>query len=345
MKTLMKALVKAKAEKGIWMADVPLPAVGHNEVLIKIKKTAICGTDNHIYQWDSWAQNRIRVPLVIGHEFVGEIVEIGEHVKGLKVGDRVSGEGHIACRHCRPCRTGHAHLCRGDEALGSTRPGCFAEYVSIPAENACIVPATISDSTAAILDPFGNATHTALTYDLVGEDVIITGAGPVGLMAAAIARHVGARYVVITDVNEYRLSLAKKMGVTLALNPKDKNLQEVMNDLGMKEGFDVGLEMSGNAQAFQTMLTSMNHAGKVALLGFLPDSTTINWSSLILKGLEMKGIYGRKMFETWYKMISLLQTGLDLSPVITHELAIEHYQEGFEIMASGQSGKVILDWA
>jgi len=345
MKTLMKALVKSKPEKGIWMADVPLPTVGHNDVLIKIKKTAICGTDNHYYQWDTWAQSRIRLPLVIGHEFVGEIVEVGEHVKGLKLGDRVSGEGHISCRFCRPCRTGYAHLCRVDEAIGSTRAGCFAEYLAIPAENAVIVPDSISDSLAAILDPFGNAAHTALTYDLVGEDVIITGAGPVGLMAAALARHVGARHVVITDVNEYRLSLARKLGVTLALNPKDRSLQAVMKDLGMKEGFDVGLEMSGNAQAFQNMLASMNHAGKVALLGFLPDSTTIPWSSFILRGLELRGIYGRKMFATWYKMISLLQTGLDLSSVITHELPIDRFQEGFEVMGSGQSGKVILDWS
>jgi threonine 3-dehydrogenase len=345
MKALMKALIKAKPEKGIWMAEVPLPVLGHNDVLIKIKKTAICGTDIHIYQWDSWAQHNIPVPLVIGHEFVGEVIEIGEHVKGLKPGDRVSGEGHIACRHCRPCRTGLAHLCRGNEAVGVTRAGCFAEYVAIPAENACLIPDTISDSTAAILDPFGNATHTALSYDLVGEDVLITGAGPVGIMAAAIARQVGARHIVITDINEYRLSLAKKMGATLALDPRDKTLQEVMVSLGMKEGFDVGLEMSGNTQAFQNMLTSMNHGGKIALLGFLPENTTINWSSVIMKGLQLKGIYGRKMFETWYKMISLLQTGLDLSPVITHELSIDRFQEGFEIMSSGQSGKIILDWA
>ncbi len=345
MKTLMKALVKAKAEKGIWLADVPLPVVGPNEVLIKIKKTAICGTDIHIYQWDSWAQSHIPVPLVIGHEFVGEVVEIGGQVKGVKPGDRVSGEGHIACRHCRPCRTGHAHLCRINEAVGVTRSGCFAEYVAIPAENACVLPSSISDSTAAILDPFGNATHTALTYELVGEDVLITGAGPVGLMAAAIARHVGARYIVITDINEYRLSLAKKIGATLALHPKDKTLQEVMKDLGMREGFDVGLEMSGNMQAFQNMLSSMNHAGKIALLGFLPENTTINWSTVIMKGLQLNGIYGRKMFETWYKMISMLQTGLDLSPVITHELPMERYQDAFEIMSSGQSGKVILDWS
>lgn len=344
MKPLMKALVKSKAEKGLWMKEVPLPTLGYNEVLIKIKKTAICGTDIHIYQWDSWAQNNIPVPLVIGHEFVGEIVAIGEQVKGVQLGDRVSGEGHIACRHCRPCRTGYAHLCRINEAVGVTRSGCFAEYVAIPAENACVLPSSISDSTAAILDPFGNATHTALSYELVGEDVLITGAGPIGLMAAAIAQHVGARHVVITDVNPYRLSLAKKMGVTLALHPNDQTLQEVMKSLGMKEGFDIGLEMSGNTQAFQNMLASMNHAGKIALLGFLPENTTINWSTIIMKGLQLRGIYGRKMFETWYKMISLLQTGLDLSPVITHELPIDRYQEGFEIMSSGQSGKIILDW-
>ncbi len=344
MKTLMKALVKSKAEKGIWMSDQPLPKVGHNDVLIKIKKTAICGTDNHIYQWDTWAQNRVPVPQIIGHEFVGEIIEIGEHVKGLKIGDRVSGEGHIACRHCRPCRTGHAHLCRGDEALGTTRTGCFAEYLCIPAENACVLPDSISDSTAAVLDPFGNATHTALTYDLVAEDVLITGAGPVGLMAALVARHAGARKIIITDLNEYRLSLARKMDVSLTLNPKDKSLKAVMKDLGMKEGFDVGLEMSGSPEAFQDMLAAMSNAGKIALLGFLPDSTTISWNSFILKGLELKGIYGRKMYSTWYKMISLLQSGLDLSPVITHELPIDRYQEAFEIMASGESGKVILDW-
>jgi len=343
MKT-MKALIKSKPEKGIWMEEVPLPIIGPHEVLIKIKKTAICGTDIHHYQRDRWSQQNLILPMVIGHEFVGEVVEIGSQVKGLKPGDRVSGEGHIACKNCRPCRTGYAHLCRSNEALGLTRTGSFAEYVSIPAENACLVPASIPDSIAAILDPFGNAAHTALSYELVGEDILITGAGPVGLMAAALARHVGARYVVITDINEYRLKLAKKMGATLALNPNDKTLQEVMKDLGMKEGFDIGLEMSGNAQAFQKMLASMNHAGKIALLGFLPESTTINWDSIILKGLQLKGIYGRKMFETWYKMISLLQTGLDLSPVITHELPIDRYQEGFEIMASGQSGKVILDW-
>ncbi len=344
MKATMKALVKSKPEKGIWMEDVPLPTIKAHEVLIKIRKTAICGTDIHNYQWDRWAQQNLRLPIVIGHEFVGEIVEIGKEVKGLQPGDRVSGEGHIACKRCRPCRTGFAHICRNNEALGMTRTGSFAEYLALPEENACLLPASISDSLAAILDPFGNAVHTALSYELVGEDVLITGAGPVGLMAAALARHVGARFVVITDINPYRLQLAKKMGATLALHPADQSLQAVMKDLGMKEGFDIGLEMSGNAEAFQGMLASMNHAGKIALLGFLPESTRINWDVVILKGLQLKGIYGRKMYETWYKTISLLQSGLDLSPVITHELPIERYQEGFEIMASGQSGKVILAW-
>lgn len=341
----MKALIKLKNEAGIWMSQAPMPVLGHNDVLIKIKKTAICGTDIHIYQWDSWAEQNIPIPLVIGHEFVGEIVEIGEHVKGLKVGDRVSGEGHIACGHCRPCRARRAHLCRRNESVGVTRAGCFAEYIAIPAGNAYPIPETISDSIAAILDPFGNAAHTALSYDLVGEDVLITGAGPVGLMAAAIARRVGARHVVIVDINDYRLNLAKKLGASLVVNPKEVTLAEVMKTLGMKEGFDVGLEMSGNPQAFQNMLSTMNHAGKIALLGFLPENTNINWSSIIMKGLQIKGIYGREMFETWYKMISLLQTGLDIFPVITHEFPIDDYQKAFEIMASGQSGKIILDWA
>jgi len=341
----MKALVKAKAEPGIWMSEVPRPTVGHNDVLIKIKKTAICGTDVHIYHWDQWAQHHIPVPLVIGHEFVGEIAELGEHVKGFKVGDRVSGEGHIACGLCRPCRAWRAHICRNNESVGVTRAGCFAEYVVIPSSNAYPLPDTIPDRIAAILDPFGNATHTALSYDLVGEDVLITGAGPVGLMAVTLARRVGARYVVITDINEYRLGLARKMGATLAINPQKTNLQEVMHQLGMKEGFDVGLEMSGNAQAFQAMLVSMAHAGKIALLGFLPENTSINWSAVIMKGLQIKGVYGREMFETWYKMTCLLQSGLDISPVITHEFPIDRFQEAFEVMASGQSGKVILNWA
>lgn len=341
----MKALVKAKAEPGIWLSDVPLPTVGHNDVLIKIKKTAICGTDIHIYQWDEWAQKNIPVPLVIGHEFVGEIAEVGEHVKGLKVGDRVSGEGHIACGHCRPCRAHRAHLCRRNESVGVTRNGCFAEYLCIPAENVYPLPDSLPDSVAAILDPLGNAAHTALSFDLVGEDVLITGAGPVGLMAASIARRVGARHVVISDVNEHRLALASKMGVTLAINPKETSLPEVMKQLNMREGFDVGMEMSGNAGAFQAMIESMNHTGKIALLGFLPESTLINWSSVIMKGLQIKGIYGREMFETWYKMVSLLTSGLDVTPVITHEMKASQYQEAFEIMASGKSGKIVLDWS
>lgn len=341
----MKALIKAKAEPGIWLSEVPLPTVGHNDVLIKIKKTAICGTDLHIYQWDDWAQRNIPVPLVIGHEFMGEIVTVGEHVTGLKPGDRVSGEGHIACGHCRPCRAHRAHLCRQNSAVGVTRAGCFAEYLSIPAENAYPIPIAITDNIAAILDPLGNAAHTALSFDLVGEDVLITGAGPVGLMASVIAHRVGARHVVITDVNEYRLRLATQLhATTIAVNPQETNLQQLMHHLQMKEGFDVGLEMSGHATAFQQMLTSMNHAGKIALLGFLPEDTTINWNSFIMKGLQIKGIYGREMFETWYKMISLLQSGLDITAVITHELPMDRYQEAFDIMASGKSGKIILDW-
>lgn len=342
----MKALVKAKPETGIWMEEVPMPVVGPNDVLIKIKKTAICGTDVHIYKWDEWAKEHIKPPMVVGHEFVGEIVEIGKEVKTyFNIGDRVSGEGHIACGHCRNCRAGRSHLCRINVSVGVTRQGCFAEYLSIPATNAYPIPDTVSDSVASILDPFGNATHTALSFDLVGEDVLITGAGPVGIMAAAIARHVGARYVVVTDVNDYRLALAQKMGATLAVNPKQLSLDQVMTKLGMKEGFDVGLEMSGNAQAFNDMIAHMNHAGKVGLLGFLPHNTGIDWSKVIMKGLIIKGIYGREMYDTWYKMITMLQSGLQINPVITHEFAIHDYQQAFDTMLSGQSGKVVMNWA
>lgn len=341
----MKALVKAKPEVGIWMEDVSVPVMGANEVLIKIKKTAICGTDIHIYNWDEWAQKHIKVPLIAGHEFVGEVVDIGKEVSTyFKIGDRVSGEGHIACAHCRNCRSGRSHLCRGNISVGVTRNGCFAEYLSLPAANAYPLPNTVSDSQASILDPFGNAAHTALSCDLVGEDVLITGAGPVGIMAAAIARHVGARYVVVTDVNEYRLKLAEKMGVTLAVHPGKTTLQQVMDQLHMKEGFDVGLEMSGNALAFNDMIKYMNHSGKIALLGFLPHNTGIDWSQVIMKGLTIKGIYGREMFETWYKMIAMLQSGLNIAPVITHEFSIHDYQKAFETMRSGQSGKVIMNW-
>lgn len=340
----MKALVKAKPELGLWMQDVPMPEVNSQEVLIKIKKTAICGTDLHYYQWDKWAQHRISLPLIIGHEFVGEIVEIGKEVKGLKVGDRVSGEGHIVCGFCRNCRSGRSHICRKDISLGSTRQGAFADYLSLPAVNAYRIPQDISDSTAAVLDPLGNSTHTALSFNLVGEDVLITGAGPVGAMAVTVARFAGARHIVITDVNEYRLEIAKKMGATLAINANNTSLKEVMDTLDMKEGFDVGLEMSGHPQAFNQMLKHMNHGGKVALLGFLPQETQIDWNNIILKGLFIKGIYGREMFDTWYKMISMLQSGLDISPIITHEMPADKYREAFEMMSSGKTGKIILNW-
>lgn len=342
----MKALVKTKAETGIWMQDVAKPSVGPNDVLIKIKKTAICGTDIHIYNWDEWAQEHIQPPLVAGHEFMGEVVELGSEVKShFKIGDRVSGEGHIACMHCRNCRAGRAHLCRSNISVGVTRNGAFAEYLSIPAVNAYPLPDNIPDNYAAILDPFGNATHTALSFDLVGEDVLITGAGPVGIMAAAVAKHAGARHVVVTEINPYRLSLAKKMGATCAVNTSKKSLDKVMKELGMKEGFDIGLEMSGNATAFNDMINHMNHAGKISLLGFLPKNTGINWNLLIMKGITIKGIYGREMFDTWYKMVSMIQSGLKLDPVITHEFSVDDFQEGFDLMRSGKTGKVILNWA
>src|SRR5579872_5644879 len=340
----MKALTKIKPERGIWLTDVDMPQMGHNDVLIKVKKTAICGTDIHIYNWDAWAQQTIPVPLTIGHEFVGEIVDVGSDVKERKPGDRVSGEGHIACGFCRNCRAGRRHVCRKNVSVGVTRNGCFAEYVVIPAVNAYPIPSDILDNQAAILDPFGNAAHTALSFDLVGEDVLITGAGPVGIMAVAVARHAGARHIVITDINEYRLSIAKKMGASLALNSQKTTLKEAMNTLGMREGFDVGLEMSGNPQAFDDMLIHMNYAGKVALLGFLPRETQIEWNNIIMKGLLIKGIYGREMFETWYKMICMLQSGLDISTVITHQFHVNDYEKAFETMRSGQSGKVIMSW-
>jgi threonine 3-dehydrogenase len=326
------------------MIDAPMPTVGHNDVLIKVKKTAICGTDMHIYNWDTWATQHIPVPLITGHEFVGNIVDIGQEVTGLQIGMRVAGEGHIACGFCRSCRAGRRHLCRKNESVGVTRSGCFAEYIAIPAVNVYPIPKSITDDQAAILDPLGNAAHTALSFDLVGEDVLITGAGPVGIMAAAIARHVGARHVVITDINPYRLELAKKIDVSLAINTTQHTLSEAMTLLNMREGFDVGLEMSGNAMAFNGMLNHMNHAGKIALLGFLPQETQIDWSNIIMKGLHVKGIYGREMFETWYKMICMLQSGLDISPVITHQFKIDDYEQAFAVMNTGQSGKVILNW-
>lgn len=341
----MKALVKAKPEKGIWLQDIPEPVIGHNDVLIKIKKTAICGTDLHIYNWDQWAQRTIPVPMAIGHEFVGEITALGSEVSGLTIGQRVSGEGHITCGYCRNCRAGKRHLCRNTIGLGVNRPGCFAEYLSLPASNVYPLPDSISDDIAAILDPLGNAVHTALSFDLIGEDVLITGAGPIGLMAVAIAKKVGARHVVISETNPYRLALAEKMGATYAINPQEKTLQQAMQALDMREGFDIGLEMSGNGQAFTQMLEHMSHGGRIAILGIPPAPVAINWDLVIFKGLVLKGIYGREMFDTWYKMTMLLQSGLDIHPVITHHFGYQDYQQAFEITQSGQSGKVILDWA
>lgn len=327
------------------MTDVEIPEPGHNDLLIKIRKTAICGTDMHIYHWDEWSQKTIPVPMVVGHEYVGEVVGMGQEVAGFKVGDRVSGEGHITCGHCRNCRAGRRHLCRNTYGVGVNRQGSFAEYLVIPALNAFKIPDNISDELASIFDPFGNAVHTALSFDLVGEDVLITGAGPIGIMAAAVARHVGARHVVITDINDYRLDLAKKMGATRTVNVAREHLKDVMKDIGMTEGFDVGLEMSGVAVAFRDMLSAMNHGGKIAMLGIPPGEMAIDWSQVIFKGLILKGIYGREMFETWYKMASLIQSGLDLSPIITHQFPVDDFQKGFETMGSGESGKVILNWA
>lgn len=340
----IKALAKLKPEVGIWMTTVDKPEPGHNDLLIKIHKTAICGTDIHIYNWDEWSQNTIPVPMVVGHEYVGEVVGMGQEVRGFNVGDRVSGEGHITCGHCRNCRAGRTHLCRNTIGVGVNRSGAFAEYLVIPAFNAFKIPAGISDDLASIFDPFGNAVHSALSFDVVGEDVLITGAGPIGIMAAAVAKHAGARYVVITDINEYRLDLARKMGVTRAVNVAQQKLEDVMSQLGMTEGFDVGLEMSGAPVAFNTMLKNLTHGGKIALLGIPPSDMSIDWNMVIFKGLVIKGIYGREMFETWYKMASLLQSGLDLNPIITHTYPVDKFQEGFDMMRSGKSGKVILDW-
>ncbi len=340
----MKALVKSKAERGIWLEDIDAPEPGHNDVLIKVGRTAICGTDIHIYQWNAWASKTIPVPLAVGHEFSGEVVECGSEVNGFNVGDRVSAEGHITCGICRNCRAGRRHLCINTVGVGVDRPGAFAEYISVPAFNVFKLPDVITDDMAAILDPLGNATHTALSFDLVGEDVLITGAGPIGIMAVAIARYAGARHIVITDVNDYRLSLAKNMDATVALNVTDGSLDNTMAELGMEEGFDVGMEMSGNPSAFRDMLRTLHHGGRVALLGIPPGEIAIDWNHVIFKGLILKGIYGREMFETWYKMASMLQSGLDISPVITHHFDVADYEQAFLLMESGQSGKVILNW-
>ncbi|MBL4673992.1 MAG: L-threonine 3-dehydrogenase [Arenicella sp.] len=341
----MKALAKLHPEKGIWMIEAEVPTIGPNDLLIKIKKTAICGTDMHIYAWDEWSQKTIPVPMIVGHEYVGEVVDMGQEVRGFETGDRVSGEGHITCGHCRNCRAGRRHLCRNTFGVGVDRQGAFAEYLQIPAFNAFKIPNNISDDLAAIFDPFGNAVHTALSFNLTGEDVLITGAGPIGIMAAAVAKHVGARHVVITDVNEYRLELAGKMGASRAVNVAEQKIEDVMKELGMTEGFDVGMEMSGVPSAFTSMLENMNHGGKIAMLGIPSSDMAIDWTKVIFKGLEIKGIYGREMFETWYKMASLIQSGLDLSPMLTHQFPVDEFQAGFEMMESGQSGKVILDWS
>jgi threonine 3-dehydrogenase len=341
----MKALVKAEKKPGLWMQEVAVPDVGPNDVLIKVRKSAICGTDIHIYNWDEWSQKTIPVPMAIGHEFMGEIAKLGSAVTGFKVGERVSGEGHLTCGHCRNCRAGKRHLCRNTVGIGVHRAGSFAEFVTIPAVNVFRIPDSIPDEIASFFDPLGNAVHTALSFDLVGEDVLITGAGPIGVMAAAICKHVGARHVVVTDVNDYRLDLAKKLGATRAINVKTTSIDDTMKQLGMTEGFDVGLEMSGNGEALRSMLKAMNHGGRVAILGIPPSDVSIDWNQVIFKGLVLKGVYGREMFETWYKMTAMLQSGLDISPVVTHRFPIADFQQAFETMRTGASGKVVLDWA
>ena len=340
----MAALVKRKAEKGLWLEKAPVPEIGINDVLIKITKTSICGTDVHIYNWDSWAQKTIPVPITVGHEFVGEIAAVGDNVQGFKVGERVSGEGHLVCGACRNCLAGKRHLCKDTKGVGVNRNGAFAEYLAIPATNVWRCSPDIDDDIVSCFDPLGNAVHTALSFDLIGEDVLITGAGPIGIMAAAICRHVGARHVVVTDINEYRLGLAEKMGATRVVNVQKEKLPEVIKSLGMKEGFDVGLEMSGNPQAFGEMVSNMHHGGKIALLGIQKPDTIIDWDEVVFGCLTIKGIYGREMFETWYKMTTMLQSGLDISGVITHKFDFREFEKGFEVMNSGMSGKVILDW-
>jgi threonine 3-dehydrogenase len=340
----MKALAKIKPEEGLWMIDAPVPVCGHNDLLIKIKTTAICGTDVHIYNLDKWSQKTIPVPMITGHEFSGIVEAVGGEVDGFSIGDRVTGEGHITCGHCRNCRAGKRHLCRNATGIGVNRTGCFAEYLVIPAYNAFKLDDYISDEIAAVFDPLGNAVHTALSFDLVGEDVLITGAGPIGIMAAVVARHAGARYVIITDVNEYRLELARTMGVTRAVNINRRKLSEVMSELHMLEGFDIGLEMSGNSEAQRQMFSLMNNGGKVSLLGIPSGKCEIDWNEIIFKGLTLKGIYGREMFETWYKMAAMVRTGLDITPIITHQMPVDEFLQGFEIMKSGRSGKILLHW-
>lgn len=340
----MKALVKAKSEPGLWLQDVPEPVVGINDVLIKVLKTGICGTDLHIYNWDAWAQKTIPVPMVVGHEFVGEVLATGSNVSDFHPGEIVSAEGHVVCGRCRNCLAGRRHLCKDTVGIGVNRPGAFAELVSVPMTNVWHHAKGVNLDVASIFDPFGNAMHTALSFPLLGEDVLITGAGPIGVMAAAIAKHAGARHVVITDVNDYRLDLAKKLGADVTLNVTRGDLGEVQKQLGMKEGFDVGLEMSGNASAFHSMIANMCHGGKIAMLGIPAGDIAIDWNKIIFNMLTIKGIYGREMYETWYQMSVMLECGLDIRPVITHRFGADEFEKGFEVMNTGMSGKVVLDW-
>lgn len=340
----MKALVKAKPEPGVWLEDVPEPEVDLNDVLIRIHKTAICGTDIHIYDWNAWARKTIPVPMHFGHEFVGKVVETGRNVHDFKPGDIVSGEGHLVCGRCRNCLAGRRHLCMKTSGVGVNRPGAFAEYLSIPVANVWYCDPKIPMDLLTCFDPLGNATHTALSFDVLGEDVLITGAGPIGCMAAAIARHAGARHVVVTDVNPYRLELAKAMGATMTLDVRHEKIEDAQVALGMKEGFDVGMEMSGNPEALRAMLSNMCHGAKIALLGILEPETTIDWDTVIFNGLTIQGIYGREMYETWYKMTAMIQTGLDILPIITHRYHFSEFEAAFQTMRSGQSGKVILNW-
>jgi len=344
MQKTMKALVKKKREPGLWMDEVPVPEIGINDVLVKIHKTAICGTDVHIWNWDAWSQRTIPVPMTVGHEFVGTVEAMGGNVTDLEIGDVVSGEGHIVCGRCRNCLAGRRHLCHKTSGVGVNRPGCYAEYLSIPVTNVWHADPKIPMDITAIFDPFGNATHTALSFPVLGEDVLITGAGPIGIMATAIARHAGARHIVVTDMNPYRLALAKKMGATIAHNVKDGPIADVQKELGMREGFDVGMEMSGSGEAFKDMLRNMCHGGKIAMLGIPSGDLAIDWNTVIFNMITIKGIYGREMYETWYMMQSMLQTGLDISPIITHRFHYTQFEEAFAVMRSGNSGKVVMSW-
>ena len=342
--TKMKAICKSKAEPGLWLEEVPVPTYGINDVLIKVDRAAICGTDLHIMKWDAWAAKTIPVPMVIGHEFVGEIAAVGDNVSDFKPGQLVSAEGHVVCGRCRNCLAGRRHLCAHTSGVGVNRPGAFAEYISVPMGNVWAHKPGMDRDVAAIFDPFGNAVHTALSFPLLGEDVLITGAGPIGLMAAAVVRHAGARFVVVTDVNPWRLDLARKIGVSLAVNPTETNLNDAQKQLGMTEGFDVGLEMSGNPQAFRDMLANMCHGGRIAMLGIPSEQIAIDWNTVIFNMITIKGIYGREMYETWYKMTVMLESGLDIKPVITHRYHFTEFQQAFDVMLSGQAGKVILKW-